>query len=391
MIFRGLCGTIYQGLRGLCTYGLLNLRPAARICLSKTPTVLSKRSRSLSRQRNVVKNYGVFSFKKPGDPVQTQRNKQTEWTNCVSTVAFEPTDPMRSENKTTESLHSVAVEPIDPMWSQNKRTESLNSVAVEPIAPMWPQNKTIESLRSVAVERTTERWYTANEALHNRSTNLEFGEKYGEYNNDVVSTRKSRESRQAAKYSRKREREPSRIPVKKLLNAMRIKMRRRKIRSYVRGFIPRSSGLHDISQRYKYWRLWYLGDKLDTQYAACMKCVRRPKRHRRCPWQASLDAVFSTQKYKHITLRGGMLSCNLRQDLPMQCLSERLSHLGLKPLDVGGSGDCFFKAVSHQLYQTPTLHARVWMAGIDHLNTHSELFRKYVITRPRPKRPGAES
>ena len=44
--------------------------------------------------------------------------------------------------------------------------------------------------------------------LHNRSTNSEFVEKYGKYNNDdVVSVRKSRESRQAAKYSRKRERE----------------------------------------------------------------------------------------------------------------------------------------------------------------------------------------
>ena len=62
----------------------------------------------------------------------------------------------------------------------------------------------------------------------------------------------------------------------------------------------------------------------------------------------------------------------------MQCLSERLSHLGLKPFDVGGSGDCFFKAVSRQLYQAPALHARVRMAGIDNLNTHSELFRKYL-------------
>ena len=77
--------------------------------------------------------------------------------------------------------------------------------------------------------------------------------------------------------------------------------------------------------------------------------------------QSRMDAVFSTQKYKHITLRGGMLSCNPSQHLPMQCLSERLSHLGLKPLDVGGSGDCFFKAVSHQLYQTPALCTYHWL------------------------------
>ena len=127
-----------------------------------------------------------------------------------------------------------------------------------------------------------------------------------------------------------------------------------------------------------------------------MKCVRCPKRHKRCTWQSapckstvSVDAIFSTQKYRHMTLRCGMLPChfspenNPSQDSPLQCLSEKLSHLGLKPLDVGGSGGCFFKAVSHQLYQTPALHARVRMAGIDHLNTHSELFRKHVINNSR--------
>ena len=80
----------------------------------------------------------------------------------------------------------------------------------------------------------------------------EFGEKYGKYSNDVVPMRKSRKSRQAAKYSRKREREPSRLPAKHLLNAMRRKIRRREIRSYVRSYIPRSSELHDICKRYKY-------------------------------------------------------------------------------------------------------------------------------------------
>lgn len=31
------------------------------------------------------------------------------------------------------------------------------------------------------------------------------------------------------------------------------------------------------------------------------------------------------------------------------CLSEILAQIGLKPQDVGGSGDCFFMSVSHQL------------------------------------------
>ena len=257
MILGGLCRTIYQGLRGLCIYGLSNSRSSAQIGLRETPTVLSKRPRSLSRQRNVVKKYGVKQTEllhsaaiEPSDPMWSQ-NKATE---ALNSVAIEPTDPMWSQTKATEVLNLVAVEPNDPMWSQNKTTESLNSAAIEPTDPMWSQNKTTESLCSVAVQRTTERRYTANEALHDRSTNSEFVGKYGKYSNESV--RKSRESRQAAKHSRKRERETSRIPAKKLLNAMRRKIRRKKIRSYVRRFIPRSSLLHDIIKRCKYWRLW---------------------------------------------------------------------------------------------------------------------------------------
>ena len=100
MIFGGLCRAIYQGIRGLCMYGLSNSRSPAQIVVRETPSVFtSKRPRSLmSRQRNVVKNCEVFSFRKPVDPV-------------------------RSRSKQTGSLYSVAVEPADPMWSQNKRTE----------------------------------------------------------------------------------------------------------------------------------------------------------------------------------------------------------------------------------------------------------------------------
>ena len=41
------------------------------------------------------------------------------------------------------------------------------------------------------------------------------------------------------------------------------------------------------------------------------------------------------------------------------CLSQRLAQIDLIPHDVGGSGDCFFKLVSHQLYGTADLHVEV--------------------------------
>ena len=55
-------------------------------------------------------------------------------------------------------------------------------------------------------------------------------------------------------------------------------------------------------------------------------------------------------------------------------LSQRLSELGLRPLDVGGYGDCFFKAVSHQLFGTPDSHLVIRHAGIQYLRNSPEQF-----------------
>ena len=142
MFFSRLCGTIYQGLCGLCMYGRSKSRSPAQIFLKETPT-MSKRNRLLSVRTRSKQTEALFSVAfEPNDPMRS-RNKTTE---SLHSVAFEPNDPMRSRNKTTDSLHSVAFEPNDPMRSRNKTTESLHSVAIESTDPMWSQNKTTESL-----------------------------------------------------------------------------------------------------------------------------------------------------------------------------------------------------------------------------------------------------
>lgn len=47
----------------------------------------------------------------------------------------------------------------------------------------------------------------------------------------------------------------------------------------------------------------------------------------------------------------------------LSILELRLHQFGLKPLDVGGDGDCFFRAVSHQLYGNPNSHGIIRAAG----------------------------
>ena len=56
-------------------------------------------------------------------------------------------------------------------------------------------------------------------------------------------------------------------------------------------------------------------------------------------------------------------------------LNFRLRQLGLRPQDVGGAGDCFFRAVSHQLYGHPCHHLlHVRQAGINYLRANQGHF-----------------
>ena len=44
-------------------------------------------------------------------------------------------------------------------------------------------------------------------------------------------------------------------------------------------------------------------------------------------------------------------------------LELRLHHFGIIALDVGGAGDCFSRAVLHQLYVNPNIHGIIRVAG----------------------------
>ena len=61
--------------------------------------------------------------------------------------------------------------------------------------------------------------------------------------------------------------------------------------------------------------------------------------------------------------------------LPSQILLEqRLESFQLRSLAVGGAGDCFFRAVSHQLYGDPSHHLDIRTAGIAYMRENPERF-----------------
>ena len=55
-------------------------------------------------------------------------------------------------------------------------------------------------------------------------------------------------------------------------------------------------------------------------------------------------------------------------------LEIRLSELNRTALDVGGGGDCFFRAVSHQLYGNPNNHFHVCGLDVQYLWHNPEQF-----------------
>ena len=80
---------------------------------------------------------------------------------------------------------------------------------------------------------------------------------------------------------------------------------------------------------------------------------------------------------------GPVQSTNSVTKLSNVVLEQRLRHYQLRPFDVGGDGDCFFRAVSHQLYGDPEHHFGVRTAGITYLRDNPERFRVIPCQFPR--------
>ena len=60
-------------------------------------------------------------------------------------------------------------------------------------------------------------------------------------------------------------------------------------------------------------------------------------------------------------------------------LNLRLRQLGLRPVDVGGEGDCFFRAVSHQLNGDRNHHLLIRQAGVQYLSSNPERLLKAIL------------
>ena len=152
---------------------------------------------------------------------------------------------------------------------------------------------------------------------------------------------------------------------------------------YSQKHTPKSSRLYGLVTHYKLWYGTYL-HKCECFFSNFLKrksvTASKPLQNNKRITSSNLNnhkitkSTSSTER--HCVSRMKLLtSCDIKlnpdpeQNLNSQTilsvgftmlLNLRLRQLGLRPVDVGGEGDCFFLAVSHQLPYLPLYYAHLF-------------------------------
>ena len=194
---------------------------------------------------------------------------------------------------------------------------------------------------------------------------------------------------------KKREREPSRIPYRKVIKLFRkARIIRHAARSYLHKCIPSSSKLKLMLSEYNRYHFteWFARSKCELSsrkyfvrqnlYFAVVRL--RTLKHKNSPLFCMYVDERMLKQLKHCQVQtyhvahriiclsgdveenpGPSDQCNATNKSgeygtsvvnSVSMLETRLSELNRPALDVGGGGDCFFRAVSHQAYGNPNNH-----------------------------------
>lgn len=175
-------------------------------------------------------------------------------------------------------------------------------------------------------------------------------------------------------------------------------MKKRKARSKLKFIFkkctPKSSRLYDLVTHYKLWYIRYLqkcnafitslvnfkrlATKKSKKRKQTSSCCSGKIKKSTCPAKTYCVSRMNLLRSGDVELNPGPeQNVNNQTNLSVDSstlLNFRLGQLGLIALDVGGAGDCFFKAVSHQLYGNPSHHFHIRQAAVQYLRDNPERF-----------------
>ena len=147
------------------------------------------------------------------------------------------------------------------------------------------------------------------------------------------------------------------------------------MKNVLKKSVPASSVLHNIACNYKLWKIRHTERQTSffsnyffrAKCATCSFAFNASKRNLLLSGDVELNPG-PVAKGKTSSLA---LVSNTTGDL---LLNFRLLRHGLRPLDVGGGSDCFFKSVSHQLYNDSNHHLEIRALAVQYLRNNPERF-----------------
>lgn len=94
---------------------------------------------------------------------------------------------------------------------------------------------------------------------------------------------------------RKRDREPSRIPVRKVLKLSKRKMSRHRVQNLLRKSVPNTSCITFLCSNYKYWNLWYNNEHYFGKYVFFFKKPKKQNRVQVSQLQSNISPYVSNK------------------------------------------------------------------------------------------------
>ena len=153
-----------------------------------------------------------------------------------------------------------------------------------------------------------------------------------------------------------RDREPSRIPVKKVIQITRKRKLRQKFKRIIRTTIPTSSKLFHSRTSYKLWYIYFIQKNLHSFYTAYFRS-QSSHAHKNC-WKNFKSKQYSASDIKlllsgDIEMNPGPAEnvinksiCFSPQDNSILLTTRLRKHRLKRPRDVG---DCFFRSIKAKL------------------------------------------
>ena len=204
----------------------------------------------------------------------------------------------------------------------------------------------------------------------------------------------------------RREREPSRFPFKMVTRLFKRRRTRRAVKLYIKKCVPTSSKLKIMLCRYTFNHFFNhcarskftVFPKKSLKRHNLFVARMRTFKHKKSPlfYIGTENNIQQKSRQLHIKILYHLTSriISLSGDVELNpgpsnqsdnamcsspanfitLLETRLCNLNRAAIDVGGGGDCFFRAVSHQLYGTPNNHFYLRSVGVQYLVHNPEQF-----------------